>query len=160
MNRKASSFRGSFCSHININEIFVNEKWPYFFYLPCKGELFTRQKNHRKVKSSGRKPTLVVAVAWSIFQESIVSDPGLLWVCFTSPFDWSRKLVPPSQPIKCKSKTNPNFATGVFPRIKQVAEFSLVNDDAALFLLVVVITLVLVLWLSIENGSKWSCFDQ
>lgn len=142
MNRKAASFRGSFCSHININEIFVNEKWLFF---SCKGELFTRQKNHRKVKSSGRKPTLVVAVAWSIFQESIVSDPGLLWVCFTSPFDWSRKLVPPSQPIKCKSKTNPNFATGVFPRIKQVAEFSLVNDDAALFLLVVVITLGLVL---------------
>lgn len=74
-----------------------------------------------------------------------MSDPGLLWVCFTSPFDWSRKLVPPSQPIKCKSKTNPNSVTGVFPRIKQVAEFSLVNDDAALFLLVVVITLVLVL---------------
>lgn len=142
MNRKAASFRGSFCSHININEIFVKEKWLFF---SCIGELFTRQKNHRKVKSSGREPTLVVAVAWSIFQESIVSDPGLLWVCFTSPFDWSRKLVPPSQPIKCKSKTNPNFATGVFPRIKQVAEFSLVNDDAALFLLVVVITLGLVL---------------
>lgn len=142
MNRKASSFRGSFCSHININEIFVNEKWSYFF---LQRRTFYKTKNHCKVKSSGRKPTPVVAVAWSIFQESIVSDPGLLRVCFTSPFDWSRKLVPPSQPIKCKSKTNPNFVTGVFPRIKQVAEFSLVNDDATLFLLVVVITLVLVL---------------
>lgn len=116
-----------------------------FFLSSLQRRTFYKTKNHCKVKSSGRKPTLVVAVAWSIFQESIVSDPGLLRVCFTSPFDWSRKLVPPSQPIKCKSKTNPNFVTGVFPRIKQVAEFSLVNDDATLFLLVVVITLVLVL---------------
>ena len=114
-------------------------------FFPAKENFLQDKKNHCKVKSSRRKPTLVVAVAWSIFQESNVSDPGLVWVCFTSSFDWSRKLVPPSQPIKCKSKTNPNFATGVFPRIKQVAEFSLVNDDAALFLLVVVITLVLVL---------------
>ena len=51
----------------------------------------------------------------------------------------------PLNQLNAKVKTNPNFATGVFPRIKQVAEFSLVNDDAALFLLVVVITLVLVL---------------
>ena len=28
------------------------------------------------------------------------------WFCYTSPRDWSRNLVPPSQPIKCRTKTS------------------------------------------------------
>ena len=35
---------------------------------------------------------------------SVESNPGLKWFCFTVLFDWSRKLAPPSQPIRCKLK--------------------------------------------------------
>ena len=35
---------------------------------------------------------------------SVESNPGLNWFCFTVLFDWSRKLAPPSQPIRCKLK--------------------------------------------------------
>ena len=35
---------------------------------------------------------------------SVESNPGLNWFCFTVLFDWSRKLAPPSQPIRCKQK--------------------------------------------------------
>ena len=35
---------------------------------------------------------------------SVDSNPGLNWFCFTVLFDWSRKLAPPSQPIRCKLK--------------------------------------------------------
>ena len=40
----------------------------------------------------------------SNFQLSVESNPGLNWFCFTVLFDWSRKLAPPSQPIRCKLK--------------------------------------------------------
>lgn len=55
----------------------------------------------------------------------------LPWVCSTSLCDWSKKLVPLSQPITCK--TNLKLVTRIFPRFRQVtcfySEFSLVNDD-------------------------------
>ena len=35
---------------------------------------------------------------------SVESNPRLNWFCFTVLFDWSRKLAPPSQPIRCKLK--------------------------------------------------------
>ena len=35
---------------------------------------------------------------------SVESNPGLNRFCFTVLFDWSRKLAPPSQPIRCKLK--------------------------------------------------------
>ena len=35
---------------------------------------------------------------------SVESNPGLNWVCFTVLFYWSRKLAPPSQPIRCELK--------------------------------------------------------
>ena len=34
----------------------------------------------------------------------VESNPGLNWFCLTVLFDWSRKLAPPSQPIRCKLK--------------------------------------------------------
>ena len=59
------------------------------------------------------------------FQLSFESNGGLLWVCFTLICDWwsRKKLTPPSWPIKYKTKTNPNMATCVFPRLKQIASF-------------------------------------
>ena len=51
----------------------------------------------------------------------INNDPGLL--CLTLLCDWSRKPAPLLQPMKCKTTTNPNLVTRVFPRFKQVACF-------------------------------------
>ena len=71
---------------------------------------------------------------------SIKSDAGLLWFCFTSLCDWSRKLVSQSQPIKCKTKTKHDLVTRVFPRFKEVAcfysVFSLANNHGNLFFLI------------------------
>ena len=57
------------------------------------------------------------------------SNPGLHCVCFTAFCDWSRKLAPPSQPIRCKTKTNLNLVTRIFPHLRLVTciyfEFSL-----------------------------------
>ena len=51
--------------------------------------------------------------------------------------DWSRKIAPLAQPIKCKTKTNSNSVTRVFPRFKLVGcfyhEVSLANDDVSLW---------------------------
>ena len=49
--------------------------------------------------------------------ESKVINPGLLWFCFTALCDWSRKLAPPSQPIRSKTKTNRSLVIHVFPRL-------------------------------------------
>ena len=49
------------------------------------------------------------------------------WIALGLPyFDlWlvQKKLMPPSQPIKYKTKTNPNMITHVFPRFKQIVSF-------------------------------------
>ena len=42
----------------------------------------------------------------SNFQSSVENNPGLLWFCYVLPCDWSRKLVPFSRPIRCKTITN------------------------------------------------------
>ena len=44
------------------------------------------------------------------FKLSVKSNPGLLWFCFVSLCDWSRKLVPLSQPIRFKTKTNESWS--------------------------------------------------
>ena len=38
--------------------------------------------------------------------------------------DWSRKLAPLSQPIRCKTYTNHDLVTCVFPRFRQFGNFS------------------------------------
>ena len=43
----------------------------------------------------------------------------MLWFCLTSLCDWSRKLAPSSQPIRCKIKNNRSLLTRVFPRFSQ-----------------------------------------
>ena len=40
------------------------------------------------------------------FPFSVETNSGLLCFCFTSCGDWSLKLAPPFQPIRCKTKTN------------------------------------------------------
>ena len=46
-------------------------------------------------------------------------NPGLHRYFFTSFYDWYRKLVPPSQPIRGKSNTDQDLVTRVFPRFRQ-----------------------------------------
>ena len=64
---------------------------------------------------------------------SVESDPGLHWFWFAMHGDWSRKLAPLSQPIRCKTKTNRDLVTRVFPRLRPVTyvyfEFSLAPSD-------------------------------
>ena len=44
--------------------------------------------------------------------------------CFNSLFDWSRKLAPFSQPIRCKANTKCELVASVFPRFRQFACFN------------------------------------
>ena len=96
---------------------------------------------------------------------SIKSDAGLLWFCFTSLCDWSKKLVSQSQPIKCKTKTKHDLVTRVFPRFKEVAcfysVFSLANNHGNLFFwLAVVITtgfgFSMLNWKVLDDWQLWS----
>ena len=64
---------------------------------------------------------------------SVESNPGLHWFCFTLLCEWSRKLAPPSKPIRYKTKTNRDLVTRVFPRLRPVTcvyfDFSLAPSD-------------------------------
>ena len=51
------------------------------------------------------------------------NNPGLLWFRYVLPCDWSRKLVPISRPIKCKTITNHDLVPRVFPRFLRLASF-------------------------------------
>ena len=101
---------------------------------------------------------------WSNFELSVKSYPRFYWFCFSSLCDWSRKLTPLSQPIKCKTKTNHDqerflschdLVTRVFPRFWQFFLtssshwFSKGSSHGT-----VMIILVLVLHQSIEKRSK------
>ena len=72
-------------------------------------------------------------MAQSNFQLSVESNPGLHWFCFTLLCEWSRKLAPPSKPIRYKTKTNRDLVTRVFPRLRPVTcvyfDFSLAPSD-------------------------------
>ena len=58
----------------------------------------------------------LVIVSYYNFQFSVEYNPGLLWFCFISLCNWFRKLLSLSQPIRCKTKTNRDLVTCVFPR--------------------------------------------
>ena len=82
--------------------------------------------------------------------ESVKSNPELHGFRFTSLFDWSRKLVPLSEPITSKTNTNHDLVTRVFPLFGE-AYFEL-SLPLPLFWMAVTVTLVFVR-LSIENCS-------
>ena len=44
--------------------------------------------------------------------------PVKSWFCFTSPSDWSRKLMPAFQPIRGNTETNWILVARVFPRLR------------------------------------------
>ena len=67
---------------------------------------------------------LLLLLSWcGTFQLSVESNPELLWFCSSLLCDWSTKLQPLSQPIRCKAKTNHDLISCVFPRFKQFARF-------------------------------------
>lgn len=49
---------------------------------------------------------------------------GLVWYCVAPHCDWSRKLAPLSQPIRCKTKTNQELVARVFSRVRKFRCFS------------------------------------
>ena len=63
------------------------------------------------------------------FYLTVGSNLKVYWVCSTTLCDWSGKLAPPFQQIKCKTRDTRKFVTRVFPRFRQfdyVVEFLLV----------------------------------
>ena len=93
----------------------------------------------------------------SNFKWSIVGNPRLDWFSFTPPSDRSKKNAPLSQPIRCKTKTNPDLVARVFPRFAGFFfEFLLVLNGMELstdYVLVLAISLVLILQHFIEKRS-------
>ena len=70
------------------------------------------------------------------FSMKCLKQCRLVWFYVTQSFDWSRKLAPSSQPIKCKAKNNFDFVIRVFPLHKKFVcfqfVFSLANDNVNL----------------------------
>lgn len=62
---------------------------------------------------------------WSNPQSNISSSAVLLWYCFTSLGDWSRKLLPFFQPIGFKTETKRDFDQSWFPALGAICVFSL-----------------------------------
>ena len=57
------------------------------------------------------------------FRLSVQRNLGLLCLCFTLLYDWSRKLASLSQPIRCGTITNNCLVVRVFPRFRQFDYF-------------------------------------
>ena len=57
------------------------------------------------------------------FRLSVQRNLGLLCLCFTLLYDWSRKLASLSQPIRCRTITNNCLVVRVFPRFRQFGYF-------------------------------------
>ena len=74
----------------------------------------------------------------------VKSNPGLHWFCLTLLCDWSSKLAPLPQPIRCKTNINHDLVTRAFPRFRRYFSFCS---------WAVVVSLVLVLPHSIEKRS-------
>ena len=61
-------------------------------------------------------------VKWNSLHESIAlslsveSSSHLLWFCITTLYDWLEMLAPLSQPIRCKTGTNPVTRSHTFSR--------------------------------------------
>ena len=106
-------------------------------FVPLHGE--GRQLIHKGGGGGEERMTKVFEefLGWSHFQFSVESKSILLWFSFTSFCDWSTKLAPLSQPIRCKTKNNRDFVIRVFARFRQFAcfnlESSLATDDVNLF---------------------------
>ena len=75
-----------------------------------------------------------------LWLSKVIQGCGLRWFCFSSLCNWSRKLAPTSQPIRCKTKIkHDDLVTRVFPRFKQFGcfhfEFSMAPCDISFLLI-------------------------
>ena len=75
----------------------------------------------------------------SNFQSSVESNPDCICFVYYALPDWFRKLAAPTQPVICKTKTNRDLITRVFPRVRP---FTCIYFELSLFL--VMCTLVLI----------------
>ena len=75
-----------------------------------------------------------------LWLSKVIQGYGLRWFRFSSLCNWSRKLAPTSQPIRCKTKIkHDDLVTRVFPRFKQFGcfhfEFSMAPCDISFLLI-------------------------
>ena len=95
--------------------------------LPCKPPIDTSLL----VRSVYMGPTILKFTIKYYFPNTGISLILVSIIYFTTLYDWFKKLAPPTQPIRCKIKTNRDLATRVFPRLAPVmcicSEFSLVH---------------------------------
>ena len=68
----------------------------------------------REALTSYRKPHTISF--WSNSQLALEFNRELLWFCFSSFYDWSKKITPLYQPIKFKTKPSRVLIDRVFPR--------------------------------------------
>ena len=70
-------------------------------------------------------------IVWSSVKSSVESNLRLHWFFYISLCDWSRKLAPLCQPIRCTPKTNHDFVARVFPdvgsKVFVISLFILIN---------------------------------
>ena len=71
-------------------------------------------------------PLLLCLKRWTFFwkNRNVISISELLWFCFTLLCDWSTNLAPLSQPIRYKTKTNPDLVARFFQRFRLFGWFN------------------------------------
>ena len=83
------------------------------------------QKNIKKKKTEQKREERIIFSVQSNFRVCAKMNPRLHWFSLTLLCDWSRKLVPRSQPIRCKAKakTHHDVVARVFPRFRKFGWF-------------------------------------
>ena len=81
---------------------------PYDVFQIRVGKIYTSFSS----KSCTQSNYIVLTYRANVFL-SVESNLRYHWFSFTTLYDWSRKLAPPSHPIRCKTKTNLNLVTRV-----------------------------------------------
>ena len=79
---------------------------------------FTNKCGETRTKLIGQNQHKTFTLKLRNFQMSFKSNPGMHWPCFTLLRDRSKKLAPPSQPIRYIVKTNYRLVARVFPRFR------------------------------------------
>ena len=98
---------------------------------------------------------LIFPILWRNFRLSVKSN----WFFLSLLCDWSKKLAPLSQPLRCKTNTNHDLFARISCALGSLVVFilsSLIGSSGyfPFFSLAVEITLVQVLWHSVKKHSK------
>lgn len=118
-----------------VKKVGVDGSW-LFSFSPASGSLLVLNFNSHQLLMNFGHPLIGCCDCHVLFLIIRAVFNGVRKWPFTSLCQRSRKLAPSSQPIKCKTKFNPNLVTRVFLRFKEGAcfyfEFWLVDDDVKL----------------------------